>query len=138
MLVLFFCSHFFLHVSSEKKKHLLLLLLLLLLPLTATGASIALGQRQALHPAGPQFGGHVVNYENRLSFATVHAAGHMVPQFMPLKGSRLLAQLLFGDTDYPFAPPLPTDEELEAMSADEFNQAIDSWTDTAKAYVDQP
>uniref|UniRef100_A0A7S2FYK5 Carboxypeptidase n=1 Tax=Octactis speculum TaxID=3111310 RepID=A0A7S2FYK5_9STRA len=98
------------------------------------GVDLELGE------AGPQFGGHVVNYEHGLTFATIHGAGHMVPQFMPLKGSRLLAQLLMSaddnDNHYPFAPPLPTDEEIAAMSWSEFDAAVDEWTDSAEAFVD--
>ena len=37
---------------------------------------------------------------------------------------------------YAFAPPLPTDEEIAAMSAAEFDAEIDTWTDTAKAAAD--
>ena len=33
--------------------------------------------------AGPQFAGHVTDYDHRLSFVTVHGAGHMVPKFRP-------------------------------------------------------
>lgn len=100
-----------------------------------------------LGDAGAQFGGHVVSYEHRLSFATVHGAGHMVPQFRPMAAQRLLSQLLLAangnashsspgsSSSLPFAPALPTDEELLAMSASEFDQAIDEWTDDAKAEV---
>jgi cathepsin A (carboxypeptidase C) len=87
-----------------------------------------------LNDAGSQFGGHVVNYEHGLSFATVHGAGHMVPQFRPLSGSRVLSQLLANEP-FAFAPPLPTDEQLSAMSWSEFDTAIDTWTDSAKETV---
>merc|ERR1711862_235179 len=35
------------------------------------------GPNLALHGAGAQFGGQVVDYEHNLSFATVHGSGHM-------------------------------------------------------------
>ena len=89
-----------------------------------------------LRDAGPQWGGHVVTYEHRLHFATVHGAGHMVPQFRPMAGARLLSQLL-ANASFPFAPPLPSDEELLAMSLADFDATIDSWTDTAKAAVQE-
>ena len=69
------------------------------------------------------------------SFATVHGSGHMVPQFRPQAGARVLTMLLANAT-YAFAPPLPTDEEIAAMSAAEFDAEIDTWTDTAKAAAD--
>ena len=47
----------------------------------------------------------------------------------------MLSQLLANLT-YPFAPPLPSDDELLAYSASEFNAEIDTWTDAAKADVD--
>ena len=40
------------------------------------------GPALELRDAGPQFGGHVVSYEHGLHFATVHGAGHMVPQVL--------------------------------------------------------
>eukprot|EP00618_Florenciella_parvula_P001494 CAMPEP_0119483160 /NCGR_PEP_ID=MMETSP1344-20130328/10690_1 /TAXON_ID=236787 /ORGANISM="Florenciella parvula, Strain CCMP2471" /LENGTH=538 /DNA_ID=CAMNT_0007517629 /DNA_START=73 /DNA_END=1689 /DNA_ORIENTATION=+ len=89
----------------------------------------------ALRDAGAQFGGHVVSYAHNLHFATVHGAGHMVPQFRPMAGARLLSQLL-ANASYPFAPPLPSDDDLLSMSAKDFDATIDSWTDTAKALVE--
>jgi len=85
-----------------------------------------------LRDAGSQFGGHVVNYEHGLSFATVHGSGHMVPQFQPQAAERLLSQLLNGGK---FAPLLPTDEELGKMSEDAFYKSVDSWTSKAKMDV---
>ena len=41
-----------------------------------------------VHPGGAQFGGQIVNYENGLSFLTVHGSGHMVPQFQPQAADR--------------------------------------------------
>lgn len=91
------------------------------------------GTNLGAREAGPQFGGHVVDYENGLSFLTVHGAGHMVPQFRPQAAERLLGRLLSGD---PFAPLLPTDDELAAMSEIDFASALNAWTDSAKASVD--
>lgn len=93
------------------------------------------GTNLAAHDAGPQFGGHVVDYENGLSFVTVHGAGHMVPQFRPQAAERLLSKLLSGE---PFAPKLPTDDELASMSDAEFDKQLEAWTDSAKASVDDP
>lgn len=84
--------------------------------------------------AGPQFGGHVVNYEHNLSFVTVHGSGHMVPQFRPQAAERLLSRLLTGEA---FAPLLPTGAELAAMSDAEFDDSVDQWTKKAKDAVIQ-
>jgi len=85
-----------------------------------------------LHDAGPQFGGHVVSYAHNLSFATVHGSGHMVPQFQPQAAERLLQSLLSGVA---LAPPLPTDQELGAMSESDFDAAVERWTEAAKGEV---
>lgn len=90
------------------------------------------GPNLELHPAGPQFGGHVVNYEHSLSFVTVHGSGHMVPQFRPQAAERLLGRLLSGGE---FAPLLPTDEELAAMSDTDFDKSVERWTAQAKGLV---
>mmetsp|Transcript_68653 Transcript_68653/g.129489 ORF Transcript_68653/g.129489 Transcript_68653/m.129489 type:complete len:544 (+) Transcript_68653:44-1675(+) len=93
------------------------------------------GPNLALQDAGPQFGGQVVNYEHHLSFVTVHGSGHMVPQFRPQAAEQLLQRLLTGSE---FAPPLPTDAELAAMSDKEFDASVDQWTKFAKAAVSAP
>jgi len=85
-----------------------------------------------LRDAGAQFGGQVVNYEHNLTFATVHGSGHMVPQFRPQAAVRLLSRLLSGED---FAPALPLDDEIANMTEDQFNKAVDAWTDKAKAFV---
>ena len=79
----------------------------------------------AARPAGAQFGGHVTNYGNRLSFVTVHGSGHMVPPFRPRVALHLLRKLLSGK---PFAPPLPDDPALETMSHSAFMKEMDGWT----------
>lgn len=90
------------------------------------------GPNLELHDAGAQFGGHVVNYEHNLSFATVHGSGHMVPQFRPQAAERLLNRLLTGSA---FAPSLPTDAELAAMTDSQFDDSVEAWTKEAKAAV---
>ncbi|CAJ1405327.1 unnamed protein product [Effrenium voratum] len=90
------------------------------------------GPNLELRDAGAQFGGHVVNYEHGLSFATVHGSGHMVPQFRPQAAERLLNRLLSGSN---FAPFLPTDTELMGMSDDAFDKSVDDWTVKAEADV---
>ena len=49
-------------------------------------------------PAVPQMGGLIVNYAHNLSFATVHGAGHMVPQFQPAAALTMLTEFLGGDS----------------------------------------
>lgn len=85
-----------------------------------------------LRDRGVQFGGHVVDYRHNLSFITVHGSGHMVPQFRPQAAELLLTRLITGE---PFAPALPTEKELEGMSDDDFDKALDTWTRQAKASV---
>jgi hypothetical protein len=51
-----------------------------------------------------------------------------------MAGARVLSQLLANST-FPFAPPLPSDDQLLAYSVAEFNAEIDAWTDAAKAVV---
>lgn len=53
-----------------------------------------------------------------------------VPQFRPRAALHLLDKLLSGE---PFSPPLPSDDELRAISEDDFDAAVDSWTDAARA-----
>lgn len=90
------------------------------------------GPNLHLLDAGAQFGGQVVNYENNLTFATVHGSGHMVPQFRPQAAERLLSRLLSGER---FAPLLPTGAEYQAMSDDEFDASVEKWTQAAKDMV---
>ena len=84
------------------------------------------------HDAGAQWGGHVVNYHNNLSFVTVHGSGHMVPQFQPQSAFRLLQNVLSGSL---FSPLLPSDDEILKMSEEEFDKSVDSWTKEAKEYI---
>jgi len=93
------------------------------------------GPNLELHDAGAQFGGQVVNYEHNLSFVTVHGSGHMVPQFRPQAGARILNRLISGSQ---FTPPLATDKELGAMSDSEFDAFVDKWTVSAKKLPKDP
>jgi serine carboxypeptidase-like clade 1 len=77
---------------------------------------------------GAQFGGEVVNYENGLSFVTVHGSGHMVPQFRPQAALHMVNCLV----NYKeMSPLLPTNATLMKMDEDMFANMIDSWTETA-------
>jgi len=78
--------------------------------------------------AGPQFAGHVTDYDHRLSFVTVHGAGHMVPQFRPQVG--IINKLITGD---PFSPPLPDDAALRDMTDDEFQRRMEAWVVDAQS-----
>ena len=71
----------------------------------------------------------VVNYENRLSFVTVHGSGHMVPQFRPQAALHLLRKVL---DQTPFSPVTLPNATLGAMPDDEFDDALDKWTVEAK------
>jgi cathepsin A (carboxypeptidase C) len=91
---------------------------------------ILYGPDLLLTGSGPQFGGHIVNYENHLSFMTVHGSGHMVPQFRPQAALHMLAKVLSKDM---FAPLLPTNHSLMTMNDSEYQDALDAWTIAAKA-----
>lgn len=81
---------------------------------------------------GVQFGGHVVNYEHRLSFVTIHGAGHMIPQFRPEAALKLLRALV-GQAPLAFSPVFGTGEEILGMSNAEYDIFLDKWTTAAKA-----
>eukprot|EP00040_Diaphanoeca_grandis_P003180 m.24065 g.24065 ORF g.24065 m.24065 type:complete len:540 (+) comp14469_c0_seq1:89-1708(+) len=88
------------------------------------------GPSLALVEAGAQYAGHVVNYQHNLSFVTVHGSGHMVPQFRPRVALRLLQNLVTGRA---FATPFVSDADLTAMSDDDFNKYLDTYTVAAKS-----
>jgi len=90
------------------------------------------GPALSLVEGGPQYGGSVVDYENGLSFITVHGSGHMIPQFRPQPGLRMLDNLL---SNRRFAPLSASDGELMTMSDKEFDSFLDSWTIGAKGKV---
>eukprot|EP00957_Ditylum_brightwellii_P190266 14482842-Ditylum_brightwellii.AAC.1 len=91
----------------------------------ATAASLSLlkekdplfGPALSSMPSGPQMGGHVVDYEHGLSFATVHGAGHMVPQFRPQPSLTMLNHVISGEM---LSPSLPSDVDLASMTEREF------------------
>ena len=85
--------------------------------------------------AGAQFAGHVVDYENKLSFITIHGAGHMCPQFRPQTSQLLIRKLLTGDA---FAPPMPTNNRLASTNEEEFQRDMDAWVVEAQGskYID--
>jgi len=91
---------------------------------------VLFGPSLALFDSGTQLGGSVVEYEYGLAFATVHGSGHMVPQFRPRAALHLITKVL---QMQPLAPRLPTDAQLKAMGEDEFDGALDAWTDRAQA-----
>lgn len=79
---------------------------------------------------GPQFGGEVVNYEHNLMFVTVHGSGHMVPQFRPQAALHMLTKVLERQE---FSPLMMSNQTLQEMSDDEFEDALSAWTQMAKA-----
>lgn len=91
---------------------------------------VLFGPSLALYGAGAQLGGSVVDYEHGLSFATVHGSGHMVPQFRPRAALHMLGKLLELE---PLAPRLPLDAQLAQWGDEQFEAAIDRWTDRARA-----
>jgi cathepsin A (carboxypeptidase C) len=91
---------------------------------------ILFGPSLSYASAGAQFGGNIVDYEHGLSFATVHGSGHMVPTFRPRAALQLIAHVV-GNTS--FAPHIPADADLAAMSESDFDKFLDSWTDRAEA-----
>mmetsp|Transcript_35831 Transcript_35831/g.43273 ORF Transcript_35831/g.43273 Transcript_35831/m.43273 type:complete len:567 (-) Transcript_35831:245-1945(-) len=90
-----------------------------------------------LKSAGPQFGGHVVDYEHNLSFITVHGSGHMVPQFRPRPALHMLAKVLSQEE---FSPPWASDDVILGMDDDQYDSYLNDWTLTAQAapYVPAP
>ena len=82
--------------------------------------------------AGPQFGGHVVNYQHNLSFVSVHGSGHMVPQFRPRAAFKLVSHLISGES---FAVPWASDDALEKMKDSDFDDYLNTYTIDAKASV---
>lgn len=53
----------------------------------------------------------------------------MVPQFRPQAALNMIAKLVNYEL---LSPLLPSNETLLAMTNDEFNEALDKWTETAK------
>ena len=78
---------------------------------------------------GAQFGGEVVDYQNGLSFVTIHGSGHMVPQFRPQAALHMLDKVLSGE---PFSPLMPGNRTIVRMTDDQFEDMISKWTEEAK------
>lgn len=78
--------------------------------------------------AGPQLGGYVADYAHGLSFATVHGAGHMVPQTKPREALQLIRTVL---SDRLLAPDLPSSEVLAGMSEGGFKGFANEWVTRA-------
>ena len=93
-------------------------------------SSSELGPSLSLEAGGAQFGGEIVDYEHGLSFATVHGSGHMVPTFRPRAALQLIEHVVYGSE---FAPPVPNDTALAAMSEADFDSFLDSWVDKAES-----
>lgn len=88
------------------------------------------GPSLSLEAGGAQFGGEIVDYEHGLSFATVHGSGHMVPTFRPRAALQLIEHVVYGSE---FAPPVPNDAALAAMSEADFEAFLDAWVDKAES-----
>jgi len=91
---------------------------------------ILFGPSLELYSAGPQFGGHVTTYENKLRFVTVHGSGHMVPQFRPRATARMLKAVLAGKHLSPLYLP---NKNMSALSDAAYDAWLDDWTVRAKA-----
>ncbi|KAL1511300.1 hypothetical protein AB1Y20_006105 [Prymnesium parvum] len=79
---------------------------------------------------GAQLGGYVVDYEHGLSFATVHGAGHMVPQSRPVAALKLIKTLVSG---LKLSPPFPSSSKLAAMNDAEYRHFAQTWTEDARS-----
>lgn len=100
-----------------------------------TSKPLLYGPNLAVIDAGPQFAGHVTDYDNNLSFVTVHGSGHMVPQFRPQVGLLLIKKLVTSES---FAPPLPRNDALASMNEEDFEKSMEHWVIEAQAtkYID--
>ena len=54
----------------------------------------------------------------------------MVPTFRPRAALQLIEHVVYGS---PFAPPVPADAALAALSDADFDSFLDSWVDTAES-----
>ena len=86
-----------------------------------------------------QFAGEVTSYEDGLSFVTFHGSGHMVPQFRPQSSLHFLKRFLYasGTVGEELAPLLPKNATLAKLSEDAFEEAIEDWTNIARAMADE-
>ena len=85
-----------------------------------------------------QFAGEVTSYESGLSFVTFHGSGHMVPQFRPQSSLHFLKRFLYADgaEGEELSPLLPTNATLVQLDEDAFEDAMDDWTEAARAVAD--
>ncbi|CAB9504183.1 Carboxypeptidase Y homolog A [Seminavis robusta] len=78
---------------------------------------------------GPQMAGHIVNYENNLSFLTFHGSGHMVPQFRPQSALHMVEKLVnYQD----LSPLLAKNDTLTSMSDNDYGEYMNQWTESAQ------
>jgi carboxypeptidase C (cathepsin A) len=88
-----------------------------------------------------QFAGEVTSYEDGLAFVTFHGSGHMVPQFRPQSSLHFLKRFLYASSGscgagQELSPLLPKNATLVGLSEEDFEQAMDEWTESAKAMAD--
>mmetsp|Transcript_4896 Transcript_4896/g.10821 ORF Transcript_4896/g.10821 Transcript_4896/m.10821 type:complete len:678 (+) Transcript_4896:398-2431(+) len=85
-----------------------------------------------------QFAGEVTSYQSGLSFVTFHGSGHMVPQFKPQSSLHFVKQFLHSASNgAALSPLLPTNATLLGMSDEDFEQAMDDWTEAARDAMDK-
>jgi serine carboxypeptidase-like clade I len=92
--------------------------------------AVLFGPNLALYNLGAQFGGEVVNYEEGLSFITIHGSGHMVPQFRPQAALQVISKLVNGQQL--LSPLLAPNATLQSLSDIEFDTLLDTWTKSAR------
>ena len=80
-----------------------------------------------------QFGGDVVNYEEGLSFVTVHGAGHMVGRDRPQQSLHMFKKFIEKDEELSMlSPPLPLVENFNDPMEIILNSTLD-WYKTAQS-----
>ena len=80
-----------------------------------------------------QFGGDVVNYEEGLSFVTVHGAGHLVGQDRPQQSLHMFKKFIKKDEELSMlSPPLPFIENFDDPMESILNSTLD-WYKTAQS-----
>jgi len=85
-----------------------------------------------------QFAGEVTSYEDGLAFVTFHGSGHMVPQFRPQSSLHFLKRFLYssGTPGEELSPLMPTNATLSSLGDDDFDDAMDDWTERARELAD--
>jgi len=92
--------------------------------------AVLFGPDLVVQNTGAQFGGEVVDYENRLSFITFHGSGHMVPQFRPQAALHFLYKFINYED---LTPLLPSNETLLNICDHGFERLMEKWTEDAKS-----